>query len=263
MSKCPARQRVLVTRPEQQAEQLRADLEQLGFDVLFQPAIQVLPPAHWNAVDHVIQRVTDFDWLVFFSVNGVEFFCNRVREVLGEKSSAFFPPLRIAVTGSVTEEALLRCTGRPADLVPNIFTADALAEALLEEIRSGPSGNGQNILVLRADRGRDVFQKRLAEANVSVTEIAVYRNVDVETPNPEIAEALCAGQIDFVTVTSSAIARSLVRMFGETLHRTKLVSISPITSQTLAQAGFPPQFEAQEASPSGIVDVLRDVWTLQ
>ena len=70
------------------------------------------------------------------------------------------------------------------------------------------------------------------------------------------AGAVPNGQIDWTTVTSSAIARSLARLFGESLQRTKLASISPITSATLRELGFEPAAEAKEYTMAGVVAAI-------
>ncbi len=89
----------------------------------------------------------------------------------------------------------------------------------------------------------------------------VYRSTDVVTPDPEIAAALAAGQIDWVTVTSSAIAKSLVKLFGEQLRKSKIVSISPVTSATLRELGFQPAAEAVSYTMSGVVDAILNAGT--
>jgi uroporphyrinogen III methyltransferase/synthase len=68
---------------------------------------------------------------------------------------------------------------------------------------------------------------------------------------------MAAGQIDWTTVTSSAIARSLAKLFGDTLKKTKIVSISPITSATLRELGFEPAAEAKEYTMAGVVEAIR------
>ena len=88
-------------------------------------------------------------------------------------------------------------------------------------------------------------------------QVVVYESVDVQSPQPEIAEQLAAGKIDWTTVTSSAIARSLARMFGDSLHKTKLASISPITSATLRELGYEPAAEAKEYTMAGVVAAIR------
>jgi uroporphyrinogen III methyltransferase/synthase len=78
----------------------------------------------------------------------------------------------------------------------------------------------------------------------------------VKEPDPTVAEALAAGDVDWITVTSSAIARSLAAMFGEKLRKAKLASISPITSETLCELGYPPAVEASQYTTAGVVDAI-------
>jgi uroporphyrinogen III methyltransferase/synthase len=72
----------------------------------------------------------------------------------------------------------------------------------------------------------------------------------------QILALLAAGKIDWTTVTSSAIARSLVRLLGENLRRTKLASISPITSATLRELGDEPAAEAREYTMDGLIAAI-------
>jgi len=238
---------VLLTRPEHQAEPMKSQLEALGFHVLLQPAIDILPPYSWQETDDAIQKLRsgEFDWLIFSSINGIHSFFDR----LGD---SWRPDIRLAVVGRGTDSALYQRMGRHADVVPETFTAESAAEALLPEAQQG-----KRFLHFRASRGRDVLRRRLTDAGGSVTEIAVYRSVDRIHADPQITELMLRGRIDYVTVTSSAIARSLVNMFGDCLRQTCLVSISPITSATLCGLGFPPQREANEASLDGIVRLLQ------
>ena len=237
---------VLLTRAEHQIEPIKTELETLGYRVLLQPVIDILPPESSQETDEALQRLqqNEFDWLIFSSSNGVNMFFDRIASNLSN--------LKIAVVGGGTDTALYQRIGRHADVVPETFTAEHVAEALSAEAKQG-----KRFLHLRANRGRDVLKNSLTESGGVVAEIAVYRSVDRTDAEPQIAELLRQREVNFVTVTSSAIARSLVKMFGDLLRHTSLVSISPITSQTLCELGFPPQYEAAEASLEGIIDVLR------
>jgi ribonuclease P protein component len=241
---------VLLTRPEHQAEPAKTQLETLGFQVFIQPVIDIFPPESWHETDEAIQQLRSggFDWLVFSSSNGIHSFFDRLGTV------EMPAEIRIAVIGNSTDAALYQQIGRHADLVPKTFTAEGVAEALLTEAKQG-----KRFLHLRASRGRDVLKRSLTEAGGCVSEIAVYQSVDRTQVDPQIAELMRQGSIDYITVTSSAIARSLVHMFGDMLRQTCLVSISPITTKTLCDLGFPPQKEASEASLVGIVAVLRSL----
>lgn len=241
-------QRVLVTRPAHQAADLSALLTELGAEVLLQPAIQILPPADWSQVDRALEALGRFEWLVFSSSNGVRSLLARLPVVGRDLRS--LGHARIAAIGPGTAEELARYHLKP-DLVPEEFRAESLAEVL----KGGAAG--KRFLLVRASRGREVLAEELTKAGGLVEQVVVYDSVDVELPQPEIAAQMAAGKIDWTTVTSSAIARSLAQMFGESLCRTKLASISPITSATLRELGFDPAAEAGEYTMAGVVAAIR------
>ena len=220
-------------------------LEQLGATVLTQPVIEILPPESWEPVDAALRNVVD--WIVFSSANGVDFFFDRAESLQIDWPKS----VRIAVVGNGTDDALEQRIGRRADVVPKTFDAEGILEQLLSE------SVGKRFLLLRASRGRDILRPKLLEAGGSVTEVVAYRSVDVERADPAILDRMERGEIDGTTATSSAIARSLVRLFAERLFRTNIISISPITSATLRELGYPPKFEAKTASMSGIADVVK------
>ncbi len=91
-----------------------------------------------------------------------------------------------------------------------------------------------------------------------VTEIAVYQSLDVAKPDPAIVDALARQEIDWIVVSSSAIATSLVRLFDHSdLKRTKILSIGPIVTQTLTELGMIPTAETAESNVESIVAFLN------
>jgi len=244
---------ILVTRPQGQAEELETLLRARGWDVLFQPVIAIGPPADsYAALDAELQRLADFEWVVFSSSNGVEAFRNRLL------AHDLWPPktLKFASIGPGTSRALEEA-GLPTDFVPDVYRAENLAEGLVPDAK-----NGARFLLIRASRGREVLAETLREAGGVVTQVVAYTSEDVtrESPlwEPGIWSKMKAGQIDWVTITSSAIAAATVRLFGETLKKTKLVSISPLTSAALARLGFQPQAEAEEATMEGVAQAVAN-----
>jgi uroporphyrinogen III methyltransferase/synthase len=99
--------------------------------------------------------------------------------------------------------------------------------------------------------------EQLTAAGAVVEQVVVYESADVEQADSEIAARMSAGQIHWTTVTSSAIARSLARLLGDSLQKTKLVSISPVTSATLRELGLEPAAEAKEYTMAGIVAAIE------
>ncbi len=240
-------QRILVTRPADQAEALVEPLTELGAEVLVEPAIEIAPPETWNEVDQCLAQLDRWEWVVFSSANGVRYFLERLWET-GRDGRALGRS-KLAVIGPGTGAELARYHLQ-ADLEPESYVAEALADALAAHAQ------GKRVLLVRASRGREVLAERLRAVAAEVHQVVAYRSHDVETANPEILQAMADEQIHWVTVTSSAIARSLARLYGDRLHRSKLVSISPITTQTLNELGFPPAAEAEIQTMPGVVDAI-------
>ena len=238
---------VMVTRPAGQAPALAEQLKALGAEVLVQPAIEIGDPPDWAPVDGALARLAEFDWLVFSSRSGVQYLLRRLLATGGDLRA--LAGIRLAAIGPGTAEALAEHHLR-AELVPPEYRAEALAGALKNKAA------GKRFLLARASRGREVLAEELSRAGGAVEQVVVYESRDVTAPRPEIAARLAAGEIDWITVTSSAIARSLVAMFGDDLRRCRLVSISPITSATLRQLGWEPSAEAAEYTMPGLTAAL-------
>jgi len=238
---------VLVTRPKDQAGPLWQRLADLGAEVLQQPAIQISDPADWDPVDAALKRLDRYDWLVFSSVNGVRYLLDRLCDDGGDLRR--LGHMKLAAIGPATADELGRYRLQ-ADLMPQQYRAESLADELVAKAA------GERFLLARASRGREVLAETLTAAGSTVDQIVVYSSTDVREAEPEVAAAMSAGRIDWVTVTSSAIARSLAELFGEQLHQTKLASISPITSGTLRELGFEPAVEAAEYTMDGLMEVM-------
>jgi uroporphyrinogen III methyltransferase/synthase len=244
--------RVLVTRPRQQAGEMARRLEELGAVVSVLPTVEVREPADWGPVDRALAELSRYQWLVFTSANGVHAFVRRLRQT-GRDLRAL-GSVRLAVIGPATADALRGYHLEP-DLVPESFCSESLAAALRE--RAG----GQRILLARADRGRDVLREQL-RAVAEVDQVAVYSQVDALEPDPEVVRRLRQGEFDYVTLTSSNIARALVRLLdpaGRALveeGKVGLVSISPVTTAAVRETGLPVVAEAQEYTAEGVVAAL-------
>jgi len=239
---------VLVTRPVEQAGTLVEQLEDLGADVLLQPAIQISDPPDWRPVDQALQRLTSYDWLVFSSSNGVQYLLRRL--LAGGADLRRLASVRLAAIGSGTADALA-AFHLNADLIPDEYRAESLAAALAQD------AGGKRFLLARASRGREVLAEQLRAAGAVVDQVVVYSSTDVAVADEGVSRRMAEGGIQWVTVTSSAIARSLVALFGEQLRTARLASISPITSATLRELGYEPAVEAREYTIPGVIEALR------
>ena len=245
-------QRILVTRPRHQASAMVAHLEELGAVVSLLPTVEIREPDDWSPVDRALAHLSAYQWLVFTSVNGVEALIRRLRH--SGRDLRALGSVRLAVIGPATADALRRYYLEP-DVMPSAYDSESLASALLPHVA------GQRLLLARADRGRDVLREQLAKV-AEVEQIAVYSQVDALDTDAEAWQSLRRGEIDFITLTSSNIARSLVRALDKAalqgIHSgaVRLVSISPVTSAAIRELGLPVAAEAREYTAEGVVQAI-------
>ncbi|MFQ5830276.1 MAG: uroporphyrinogen-III synthase [Candidatus Methylomirabilia bacterium] len=230
-----AEKRIVVTRARHQAADLVRLLEEAGALVLVSPAIQIGPPDSWEPLDRAIRELGTFRWVLFTSVNGVDAFRQRM-EQLGLTCSAL-QRARIAAIGPATAEALFRW-GCPAELVPDEYRAEGLAERLRPEIRPG-----DRILIPRAAEAREVLVRILSELGGDVTEVPAYRTRPARGEADRLKAAFQNREVDAVTFTSSSTARSFAELFTPEESRELLdgvvnASIGPITAEALAAYGL-------------------------
>jgi uroporphyrinogen III methyltransferase/synthase len=152
--------KVVVTRSDEQSDELVTRLEALGHDVVRCPLIRIEPLG-----DEPIDP-SPYDWVVVTSPNGA-------RELARRLSVA---PRRIAAIGPGTADAL-REHGLHVELVPQIHTQEGLAAEL-------PPGR---ILLAAAEGAR-----RLLVDERGADLLPLYRTVELRPPAPEGDVALLA-----------------------------------------------------------------------
>jgi uroporphyrinogen III methyltransferase/synthase len=251
--------RVLVTRSQSQASELARQIEALGGTAIEFPVIRLQAPADEaavKAIDAAMERLGDFSWMVFTSVNGVDYFLQHLRD-RGMDIKAC-GKAKIAVVGKKTEAALLRC-GLAAQVIPVQSQQEGLVEAMLPWLQVG-----QEALLPTSNLARDVLPQELERRGVRVTIIHVYENVPTSEGGSAALELLQAGAIDAITFTSSSTVKNLLWALGdlgaenplELLRHAKIACIGPITATTAAEAGLRVDVVAEEASIESLIQAL-------
>ncbi len=237
---------VVVTRAREQASTLVERLQALGADTIELPTIEVVAPSDDGvALARAAAGVAGADWVVFTSVNAVGRFMALLRD------SRAFGRTKVAAVGPGTAAALAGWHVQP-DLVPERAIAEALAEAF-------PAGTGR-VLLPQAAGARPVLADGLAARGWDVEVIEAYRTVSA-TPAPDaLAHAMAA---DAVTFTSASTVRGYLDVVGEGAVPDVVVSIGPVTSAAVRQAGLPVPVEADPHTVEGVVEaVLRALGTV-
>ena len=243
--------RIVVTRATQQAPILSEKLRELGADAIEMPATQIarldLGPLR-NSID----RIGDYDWLIFTSQNAVAIFWEQL---LGRgKDSRALAGLKIAAVGPATAGALLE-HGITVDVIPQRFVAEGLLEMLGD--RDDLSGN--KVLYITAEGARDVLPAGLREMGAELAIIEAYRTIPDGEGAATLARAIEAGKVDLATFTSASAVRGYIDAVGEDLAlKVPAASIGPQTSDALREAGIEVETEAEESTIDGLVSaVLR------
>ncbi len=239
--------RVLVPGSPATSRKLREQLARLGAEVVLQPAIRIAAAPDPAPIDAALDHVDAYDWMVFSSANGVDALMNRMR-ARGEDARRLHG-VRLAAIGTGTADRLAH-HHLVADMVPRAFVAEALASALLN------GGGAHRVLLVRGDRGRGTLEAALEAGGARVDPIVAYESADVAEADPDVAAALAAGEIDWITITSGGTARSLARLYGNALATARFASIGPIASAALRELGREP---AAEAAPHTTAALVRAI----
>ncbi|HEY8747962.1 MAG TPA: uroporphyrinogen-III C-methyltransferase [Tepidisphaeraceae bacterium] len=248
-------QTIVVTRTRQQASDLTDRLMELGAHVIEAPTIETAPAANMAAVDAALRSIDEFDWVIFTSQNGVHATRKRLDE-LGLDARAFGKS-RIAAVGEVTARVIAQELFLKVDLCPESVVAEALADALAAQ----NAVSGKRFLLLRADIARPVVRERLkSDGAADVQDIAIYETRPVAALPAELTDALDAGEITWVTFTSSSTAKNFAGLLGpdfrQKLAGIKIASIGPITSTTLESLGLTPTVQADSSDIDGLVESI-------
>lgn len=253
--------RIAVTRAAEQSAGLLARLKALGAATVVCPAILIIPPEDFSALDAAITRLPEYDWLIVTSANGVLALLDRMN-ALG-RHSVELAHMRIGASGPATADALAE-RGLHASFISSAY----VAESMLAEIGELA---GKRILLPSADIARATLAVGLRALGATVDEIAAYRTV----PGPGarvLADVLRAKTLDAITFTSSSTVRYMLDGLEQAgidraaaralLNATVIVCIGPITAATASEYGLRVDAIAHEYTAEGVVDALVE-WFAQ
>ncbi|HEY0277931.1 MAG TPA: uroporphyrinogen-III C-methyltransferase [Solirubrobacterales bacterium] len=237
---------VVVTRARAQASGVAKTLQGLGAQVVELPAIRVESLIGSDEVRAAAKAIGDYDLICLTSPNGVKELFKAIAEAgLDARALA---GATVAAIGPGTARALA-AEGIAADVIPERFVAEALVE-VLEDVEV----EGKRVLVARAAEARDVLPDALRERGANVDVVALYETVREAPDEKAIAAAQGA---DYVTFTSSSTVKNLTDALGERFPAAaRIVSIGPVTSDSVREAGLEVAVEADRHDVDGLLSAL-------
>jgi uroporphyrinogen III methyltransferase/synthase len=243
--------RIVVTRTRKQASVLSDKLRALGAQVIEFPTIRIEPPSDLRAFAELVQDAHMYDWIVFTSANGVDAFFeiffklyDDAREIGGA---------RIAAIGPATAQRV-KDFHLHVDLQPEEFVAEAVVKAFQKD------GSVENlrILLVRAEKARDVLPRDLSGLGAIVDEAFAYRTVPETRDTTGARRRLANEGADLITFTSSSTVENFLALGLSWPKGMQVASIGPITSKTARDHGLTVDIEARRHDIEGLVQAICD-----
>jgi uroporphyrinogen III methyltransferase/synthase len=168
--------------------------------IIHRPLIKSVPLDDYTQADRVLKRLNTFDWIVFTSTNGVEFFFQRINTI--GLDTREIGTAKIAAIGKTTAEKL-KTFGVLADMQPKLESSIGL----LEEFRK-ISVKDKRILLVRPKIGSSMLLDGLADTKAVIEAVVVYRNVYMEPEETDF------DFIDQILFTSGSTIRAFLKRYG-------------------------------------------------
>ena len=247
---------MLVGRARHQASKLSAGLKALGADVIEIPFIEIRPPRSYEPLDTALKHISEYEWLILTSVNGVDALAIRMKRL--QISPKEFAHLRIATIGPSTRKAA-ESLGMKVSVVPPQYIAESVVESLRDKV------GGQRVLLVRAAVARDLIPRQLRQMGARVDVVEAYETVVPAASKKKLQSVIedPKRRPQVVTFASSSTVRNFMTLLGgpgrpphTMLDGIRFASIGPVTSATLREFGLPVHVEASEYTIAGLIQAI-------
>lgn len=243
---------VLVTRAVDQSENFSRSLKDKGATVVAFPTIAILPPSSWGECDAAMEKLAQYDGLVFTSSNAVRSFFRRLDHHPRESVLRQLKTMVFYVIGSRTGEALAREKMTPIRL-PGVSDSGEFAQALLAQPLKG-----KRLLFPKGSLTETGFAERLRAGGIGIDEATVYQTcAPSEIETGPVKEMFKNREINVVTFFSPSSIGNLLEIISADLFAT--VPIAVIGSSTAAvarDAGLNVQIIPDEPTSQKLVDAI-------
>jgi uroporphyrinogen-III synthase len=240
---------VLITRPRAQAESLAARVAALGGNPIIFPVIAILPPRDAAALQDRIERLDEFDMVVFVSPTAVEQAWSRFETSHPGWSVGY----RIAAVGAGSARQL-RQLGADSVLAPEA-SAGAQGLLALPALRDQPP---KHVLVVRGEGGREELALGLTALGADVEYAECYRRALPEVDASGLIDNW-RRDIQAVSVTSVEILENLMAILGESgeplLRATPVFTHHPRIAEAARAHGIGTVIEAA-SDEAALIDKL-------
>ena len=254
---------IVITRAQNQASEFVSELERYGANVVLCPTIEIRELDSYERLDEAIDHLYGYDWLIFTSVNGVEYFFKRLKTANREVSD--LDQLKVCAIGEATADRLHDLHVH-VDVIPEEFKAEGAFNALERYVGGREALPGLNILIPRASVARDYLPKALEAAGARVDVVSVYRTVLPENLDRGRVAAMLSGGADCIAFTSSSTVKNLARLFDTQdlsgpLAGVVIACIGDITATTAGDYGLRVKIQPQQFTIPALARAIADYFS--
>jgi uroporphyrinogen III methyltransferase/synthase len=250
--------RVIITRAVKQSGEMTRALETLGAEVTLCPTIEIKEPTSWAQLDRALIHLSWYDWLVFTSANGVEFFLRRL-DALGHGRAELMSH-RICAVGRKTAERL-KNENLTVDMTPERFTAEAVVEEFIKRYGVRQRLRGSRMLLPASRTTRDVIRPAMEKIGVHVEVVEAYQTAAPATTGEEVVKLFHNANADYIIFTSPSTVANLAAIL-ETDHlsphltNTRVACIGPVTADAARLHGLTVHIQPEEHTGQAIVTAI-------
>lgn len=184
-------------------------------------------------------------WLVFTSSNGVRVFFDSLKE--REIDLRRLANCKFAVIGAATGKMLSKY-GFFADICPEEFTSEGLAEAILKAVP-----NGGEICLIRSAKGSRTLNEKLGEL-YNLRDVLVYDILSDEKITESAKKHLPTA--DYLFFCSAGGVENYFAAHRTIPEQTTPVCIGPVAEKALKKHGIEGILMAESISAQGMVDAV-------
>lgn len=257
--------RIAITRADKQSVSFAEGLKALGAEPVIYSAIDINPVEKSKEMDEVLEKIRDYDWILFTSVNAVKCFLSRF------DSLKVLEGTRIGAIGPGTSAAL-QAYGLEVDFVPPKYVSNVFVETFFEV--AGPDISGKRVLLPRADIAKNDLPDALRSRGVLVDELTVYHTVPGQGL-ANLVHELENNSLDAITFASSSAVRYFVQSLIGTSNDTEIdlsamypsffgpekvaiFCIGPVTADTARSYNLQVDAVATDYDVDGMIATIKD-----
>ena len=242
---------ILVTRPGEAGVALCAMITAAGGNAFHFPVIAFAEPRDHDAFLASIATVADQQWLIFISPQSVAASIPALR--------ARWPHLpeqvKFAAVGAGTASAL-----RAAGYIAAVYPENEWSSEGLLDLPEFQAINGQHVMIMRGEGGREYLEKILQDRGAIVTSCLAYRRIVPDTDPAGCRDKINHRQFDVGVAGSFESVTNLKHMLGDEcwpqLQTLPLIVMSERIKNLAAEIGFQTIWVTPTASQQAILDLI-------